>query len=235
MHLFFSEDISPDSLWIEPGQEEARHLLRTLRLQKGNVAFFTDGKGYRYTCEIYDDNLKSCKLKVISVSEHVEEKKYTVHMACALTKNPARMEFFLEKATEIGIDIFTPVVFKHSERIKFNAERFKKVAISAIKQSQNLFLPAINNVSSFAEFVSQNFPAHTQKFLCYQESASHLQPLVKPNNPVVVMIGPEGDFDHHEIELAKQAGFQTAHLGSHRLRTETAALLACNIINLCNV
>lgn len=235
MHLFFSEDINPDSLWIEPGQEEARHLLRTLRLKKGDAVFFTDGKGCRYTCEIYDDNLKSCKLKVTSISELVEEKKYTVHIACALTKNPARMEFFLEKATETGIDIFTPVVFKHSERIKFNSERFRKVAISAIKQSQNLFLPTINNVISFAEFVNQNFPAQTQKFLCHKESVSHLQKLVKPNNPVVVMIGPEGDFDNREIELAKKAGFQTAHLGSHRLRTETAALVACNIINLCNI
>ncbi|OPZ96068.1 MAG: Ribosomal RNA small subunit methyltransferase E [Bacteroidetes bacterium ADurb.Bin408] len=234
MHLFFSEDIAPGSLWIEPGQEEARHLLRTLRLKKGDVVYFTDGKGFLYTCEIFDDNLKSCKLKITATKESSHKKTYPVHIACALTKNPARIEFFMEKATEIGIDIFTPVIYKHSERIKFNTERLKKVAVSALKQSQNLFLPAIGNITAFNEFVNQDFPASTQKFLCHQEGASHLQQLVQPDKPVVVMIGPEGDFDKKEIALAKKASFQTAHLGSHRLRTETAALLACSIINLCN-
>jgi len=236
MNLFFFDDFDPKTDTIFLDEEESRHAARTLRLKNGDSVNATDGNGTLYTCKIIDNNQKKCLLKVIQTEINYKKRSYSVHIASSLTKNIARIEFFIEKAVEIGLDEFTPIVFKHSERISYKAERLRKIAISAVKQSNNMYLPAINPLESFESFLQKIKPSNAQKFIAYQsEKEQHLKFRIMPSREVIVLIGPEGDFTTDEIEKAKLNGFEVVNLGNHRLRTETAALLSCSIINLCNV
>ncbi len=236
MNLFFFDKLDIEKELIALDEEESRHAVRTLRLKNGDTINATDGYGTLYTCEIIDNHQKKCLLKVVGKEYNYKKRNFRVHIASSLTKNIARIEYFIEKAIEIGLDEFTPIVFKHSERVSYNADRLRKIAISAVKQSNNLYLPIINPLLPFDSFLQQLIASKAQKFIAYQsENEQHLKFKVVPSQEVIILIGPEGDFTTDEIEKARINGFEIVNLGNHRLRTETAALLACSIVNISNV
>jgi len=236
MHLFYLPDMKPDTKFSELSDEEAKHCLRTLRLGKGSTVYVTNGKGLLNRCLITDAKPKTCTLEVIESKVASTERNFDIHIAAALTKNMNRMEFFIEKAVEMGIDKFTPLVCKHSERVRFNSDRFAKIAVSAMKQSQNLHLPEIVEPVDFKHFVEKQKLAEAQKFIAYQsDESAHLKEVCVPGKNVTVLIGPEGDFTDNEIQTAKQNGFIGVGLGKNRLRTETAALYACFAIIYQNI
>ena len=236
MNLFFFDKDDLTSEIIALNEEESKHAARTLRLKNGDSVHATDGNGTLFTCKIIDDNQKKCLLKVVKVEKDYKKRNFKIHIASSLTKNIARIEYFIEKAVEIGLDEFTPVVFKHSERVSYNAERLRKIAVSAIKQSNNLYLPAINPLISFDSFIKKNENSDALKFIAFQsDKDQHLKFKIKPLKEIIVLIGPEGDFTTDELDKAKINGFEIVNLGNNRLRTETAALLSCSIANLCNV
>ena len=215
MRLFYDPNISSKDAKHILNEEESKHVVRVLRMKTGDEIGILDGKGSLYTCEIVVDNPKRCDLKVNSIK--TENKPIgEIHIAVGPTKQMERIEWFIEKATEIGITEVTLIECENSERIKIKTNRLKKKAVSAMKQSHQTFLPKINPLTNIAHFIRNNpngLIAH-----CFDVFTS-------VNCPI--LIGPEGDFTLEEIELAKEHGYKTITLGKNRLRTETAALYTC--------
>lgn len=234
MHTFYTPDIITDIYTLD--EDESKHCIKVLRLKNGDNIQLLDGKGNIYFAQITDDNAKKCSVKIIEKSNQ-QKKAFKVIMAVAPTKNMDRMEWFVEKATEIGINIIIPIECKNSERSVIKTERLNKVAISAIKQSLNAYLPEISEIISFNELMNQYKNFEGQKFIAHckpNETKHHLISQYKKNSDVLIVIGPEGDFTDEEINLALKTGFHQISLGQNRLRTETAALYACTAINLMN-
>lgn len=233
MHWFFLKDIHAGSFSFDT--DESKHIARVLRLRKGDKVRFTNGKGRLFTGVLTDDNPKRC---TADISDHVETNErlpYHLHIAVAPTKNLSRLEWFVEKATEIGVSEITPIVCAHSEREFFKIDRLERIAIAAIKQSQQTWLPEINQLTPFAEFIKK--APKGEGYIAYVDTAK-TTPLLKtaytPGKNATILIGPEGDFSKEEIEAAVEAGFVPISLGKNRLRTETAALVASYTINLIN-
>jgi 16S rRNA (uracil1498-N3)-methyltransferase len=237
MHLFFTPDISSTSEYIL-NEDESKHCIRVLRLQKGDKVILIDGKGGKYDATIEDDNVKRCKVSIINIHKEKQRATYSLRLAIAPTKNNDRLEWFIEKATEIGIDEISLIQCEHSERITVKAERMERVAISAIKQSVKSFLPKINGIITLKEFLKQTKTITGHKFIahCYEPftEKKHIKNLYIKNNDVLVLIGPEGDFTIDEVKQALNEGFQEISLGNSRLRTETAALYAITALNIAN-
>lgn len=215
-------------------EEEAHHALRVLRLQKGDLLDITNGRGGLGKAEIVEANSKKCKIQIIDYQEQKRNRNYELHLAVAPTKNAERMEWLVEKCTEIGIDKISFFQADYSERAYLNLQRLEKKAISAMKQSLQLFLPILRNYTRFAEMLGQI--ETTEKYIAYvdQQNPTHLFDLAKTGENSCVLIGPEGDFSHAELALALEKGFRKVSLGKTRLRTETAALVACQTIALRN-
>lgn len=232
MQLFHIEDLSSDI--IDLPKEESQHCVRVLRLSEGDIIFLTDGNGLLCKGEIISTGNKSCSVHIMERTENFQQRDYRLHLAVAPTKNAARMEWFLEKAVEIGIDEFTPIICEHSERNFMKTERLEKIAVSAMKQSLKAYKPIINEPVKIKDFLQKDFEG--QKFIAYCEGDTRtpLKSLYEPKSPAVVLIGPEGDFSKSEIETALETGFIPVTLGTSRLRTETAALATCFFINLLN-
>ena len=231
MNLFYTPDIASEIYSLN--EDESRHCARVLRLQKDDIIFLTNGKGTLYKAAIADDNPKKCIVHVTEVFENYKKRNYHLHIAIAPTKNIDRIEWFLEKATEIGIDEITPLICKHSERRNVNAERLNKIISSAMKQSLKAYHPMLNPEMKFNEFVSKEF--QMKKFIChYGEENINLKDIYDHGNDALILIGPEGDFDDDEIIKAKENNFVQINLGDNRYRTETAALMACHTIHLLN-
>lgn len=214
--------------------DEARHCARVLRLKAGDTLFVTDGRGTLAECMLTAISAKTCEARVVKITEDYGKRGFCLHVAVAPTKNPGRFEWFLEKATEIGIDEITPLVCEHSERVTVNIQRLKKILVAAMKQSLKAYLPVLHEPVKFADFIllrhaGSRFIAH-----CSGEERRHLKQACTAGEHAVVVIGPEGDFSEREIVLSQKAGFIPVTLGASRLRTETAALAACHIINLVN-
>jgi len=232
MHLFFSREISHPEFTFNP--EESRHIAKVLRLRIGEKVHITDGKGNLHSGNIIDDNIRQCTVQLESKMT-VPKCPYHLHLAVAPTKNLARIEWFVEKAAESGISEITPMLCQHSERIHFKSERLEKIAIAAIKQSQQAWLPKINEPANFGQVVNNTKPG--EGFIAYIDENSELSLLksvYKQGADATVLIGPEGDFSKSEITAALKAGFIPISLGKNRLRTETAALVACLTINFIN-
>jgi len=178
---------------------------------------------------------RNLKLEVLHKQSGFGKKPYRIHIAIAPTKNIDRFEWFLEKATEIGIDEITPIICEHSERTIIKPERLERVIIAAMKQSIKAFKPTLKQAISFKEFILQPLPGNL-KFIavCEAENRQLLQEVCRRNEEYFILIGPEGDFSPEEINLAKQSGFIPVSLGNSRLRTETAGVVACHICNLIN-
>ena len=233
MQLFYVPGISGNEIILD--ETESKHAVKVLRLGKGDSIFCTDGTGGFYTALITDANPKKCRLNVIESSHQVGKKDYYTHIAIAPTKNNDRLEWFLEKATEIGIDEISLLLCENSERKTVKTDRLEKVLVSAMKQSVKAYLPRLNELVSFSEFIAgsnadQKFIAH-----CREHNLPHMKHLVQKGKSVLVLIGPEGDFSTSEVENAAKYGFEAISLGDSRLRTETAGVVSCQIVNLTNV
>ena len=232
MQLFYIPKVSGTIVVLD--QTESKHVVRVLRLATGSEVHLVDGNGGFYEAEITDANPKNCQLTIRKSIREFGKKNFRLHMAVAPTKNTDRFEWFLEKATEIGVDEITPLLSDHSERKHIKSERLEKILVSAMKQSVKAYLPKLNEMVTFSDFLksctTQNrFIAH-----CYEGEKPHLKNRVEQNQDVVILIGPEGDFSLEEVTRAKEHGFTEVSLGASRLRTETAAVAACHIINLIN-
>lgn len=232
MHLFYTPDIQgTEHVLSEP---ESKHAVQVLRLAKNDLIRLVDGKGNFFEVRITDDHPKHCRVKVVSATHAFGKRSHYLHMAVAPTKNIDRFEWFLEKAVEIGIDEITPVICERSERKSLNAERMEKILISAMKQSVKAYLPRFHAPAPLsavltAPFEGKKFIAH-----CYNQPKQKLKDQIAHSPANLILIGPEGDFSEHEIALALKEGFIPVELGKSRLRTETAALVACHTANLLN-
>ena len=231
MHVFYTPDIQNRA---ELPAEEAAHAIRVLRLQAGDEVTLTDGKGNFYRAEISVASNKRCLVNILETQPQEPLWQGHLHIAMAPTKNMDRTEWFAEKATEIGFDELTFLNCRFSERKVIKTERIQKILVSAIKQSLKARLPLLNEMTDFDKFVRQ--PFNGQKFIahCYEGEKPLLRDVSKRGQDALVLIGPEGDFSEEEVKLAIEQGFQPISLGRSRLRTETAALVACHILNLQN-
>ena len=246
MHLFYTPDILTipslantvgEGLHYTLNEEESKHSIRVLRLTIGTKLILIDGRGGWYEAEITDDNPKRCSVTITKIVTEFGKRNFHLHIAIAPTKNMDRLEWFAEKAIEIGIDEISIITCKNSERSVVKTERLNKVSVSAIKQSLKAYLPKINELVDYKKFITSTTDFSGQKFIahCYQgETKPHLKSLYQPGNDVLILIGPEGDFSVDEVKLALSNGFKEISLGNSRLRTETAALYASTTINILN-
>ncbi len=231
MHVFYTPDIQNNK---ELPEEEAQHCIRVLRLNIGDKITLTDGKGYFYKAEISVATNKRCLVTIKETTLQEPIWPCHLHIAMAPTKNMDRNEWFAEKATEIGLDELTFLNCRFSERKVIKEERIEKILVSAIKQSLKARLPKLNKMTDFDQFISQDFSG--QKFIahCYEGEKPLLKNKLKKGIDALVLIGPEGDFSEEEVKKAIDHGFIPISLGKSRLRTETAALVACHTLILEN-
>lgn len=234
MQLFYNPTINLDAETFFFDKEESKHIIKVLRKKEGDNLYVTNGLGSVFKTEITLASDSKCFVKIVS-SEKSEASKYQLHLAVAPTKMNDRFEWFLEKATEIGISEITPILCDHSERKAIKTDRFDKIILSAMKQSLHYYLPKLNEPIAFKDFIKQqkneglNLIAH-----CEETDKKSLKEVVKPNENVTILIGPEGDFSEKEIQLALENNYIPVTLGNTRLRTETAAVVACHSVVFIN-
>ncbi len=234
MQLFYHPNVVEEDQKIVFPRDESKHIVKVLRKKEGDILHVTNGNGYLFISELNLITPQQCIAKVIEVKKE-EPPKYYLHMAVAPTKMNDRYEWFLEKATEIGVMEITPIICDHSERKVVKLDRFERVLQSAMKQSLHFTLPKINQPVRFSEFVTDT-PEGT-KYIAHCEDELEKRSLKNSINlgeKSIVLIGPEGDFSSDEIALAKQNSWKPVSLGSTRLRTETAAIVACHTVALHN-
>ncbi|MBW6483978.1 MAG: 16S rRNA (uracil(1498)-N(3))-methyltransferase [Vicingaceae bacterium] len=233
MNFFYCPNIDEQQSSFTLDEAESKHIFRVLRLAIGNEIMLLNGKGLVFHCEIISVG-KHCTVNVIHFTKADDEQPH-IHIAIAPTKNNDRLEWFIEKTTEIGINEITPIICSNSERKVVKQERLLKTAVAAMKQSGRAFLPQINEAIKLKDFLKeykteQKFIAH-----CYEENQQHLKELYNLGKDVVLLIGPEGDFSLEEVEITiKKHNFIPISLGKNRLRTETAGVYACTTIKLLN-
>ncbi len=233
MQLFYNPDIHEATSSFTFDKEESKHIVKVLRKSVGDVLHITNGLGWMFDAEIINADIKKCQANISNAKQH-PKREYKLHLAVAPTKMNDRFEWFLEKATEIGIDTITPILCDHSERKVIKLDRFEKILQSAMKQSLQCYLPTINELTPFNNFVNQDFEG--QKYIAHCEDSDRklLKNQLKPDQDIVILIGPEGDFSVKEIETALQHNFIPVTLGNTRLRTETAAIAACYSVAFVN-
>ncbi|MBR5829654.1 MAG: 16S rRNA (uracil(1498)-N(3))-methyltransferase [Tidjanibacter sp.] len=225
MQLFYSPDITPPLYTLS--EEESGHCVRVLRLKEGDSLHITDGKGTLYRAEVEDAHPKRCTIRIVEEHHEWEKRPYSLTIAVAPTKNIDRIEWFVEKATECGIDRIVPILCDHSERKVIKGERLEKIAISAMKQSLKAYLPTIAPLTPIRTLLEEPFDGVRLIAHCEEDMERiFMGELIDKGDNVMVLIGPEGDFSKEEIEAARKAGFREVTLGKERLRTETAALAA---------
>ncbi len=231
MHFFYTPDILTTN---ELPDLEAQHCVRVLRLKEGDSIRLTDGKGYFYDAVITLANPKNCKVEITKTIPESSFWNFKIEIALAPTKNIDRTEWFVEKATEIGINKIDFLKCRYSERKDIKLSRIEKITVSAMKQSMKSTLPELQELTDFKKVISQNFSG--QKFIahCYPGEKELLSAAYKPGGDTLILIGPEGDFSEEEVTLAMKNGFKAISLGESRLRTETAALVACQTIHIVN-
>jgi 16S rRNA (uracil1498-N3)-methyltransferase len=231
MHLFYTPDISGTEYTLS--EEESKHAIRVLRLEAGETVQLVDGKGGLYEAKVTDPNPKRCKLEIIKTIQEFGKKPYHIHIAVAPTKNLDRMEWFIEKAVEIGIDEISFLKCARSERKELKLDRLEKIAVSAMKQSLKAYLPKLNELMPYKTFLA-NLDTDSRAYIAHLEKGTRqdLKQIETTGNNFCVLIGPEGDFTPEEIEMALAKGIKPVTLGESRLRTETAALVACHTLNL---
>lgn len=233
MQLFYNSEIKNGDSTFFFDKEESKHIVKVLRKKESDKIFITNGLGYLFESEIILASEKKCEVKIIKETFQQPDTFYT-HIAVAPTKMNDRLEWFLEKATEIGIHEITPIICDHSERKVYKIDRAEKIIQAAMKQSLHYYLPKINVPISLSHFVKSNIDG--QKFIahCEETDKKSFQKEIAKNEKVTILIGPEGDFSAKEINLAIANQFIPVTLGNTRLRTETAALVACHTIALLN-
>lgn len=230
MSLFYTPDIQRNLFLPE---EESIHCIRVLRMGVGDEIELIDGSGYFYRARIVQANPKHCQVEIIEKNKEATG-PFLSFIALAPTKNSERTEWFVEKATEVGIGGFAFISSRYSERKKLNLDRINKIIVSAMKQSIKAQKPLVNDLADFSQFVKQPFEG--QKYICHCNLGDKplLNSICYSGTPVLVLIGPEGDFSPEEVELAESEGFKSVSLGNTVLRTETAAFVAAHIVQLKN-
>ena len=233
MQLFFQDSITSPTTFLN--EEESKHLVRVLRKKQGDQILLTDGKGMLYTCVLDQADPKKASLTVLS-SKEAGKDGFNIHLAIAPTKSPDRMEWMVEKITEIGFHELTLLDTMHGERSFLKTDRLQKKIISACKQSIKWRTPKVNSSIKFNSFLkADSFPDY-QKFIAYvdENQVNHLLDLATTGGKYLILIGPEGDFDPKEIQIALENGYQAVSLGKSRLRTETAGLAAVQMLQALN-
>ncbi len=234
MQLFYNPNIDKDTQQITFDREESRHIVRVLRKKEGDTVYITDGKGFLYTSKINIANDKKCLASIFGASEKEVGRDYKLHVAIAPTKNNERLEWFLEKATEIGIDEITPIITQNSERRVIKKERLEKIIQSAMKQSLKFHLPKLNDAIPFNEFLNRKFEKKVYIAHCHEGDKKGMKELIKAKESLTILIGPEGDFSEEEISKSVNGGCIPISLGDARLRTETAAVVAVQNVAFIN-
>ena len=233
MQLFYNPEITENTEAFTFEREESKHIVKVLRKNVGDSLHITNGKGWLFIAKISVPNINKCVAKIVS-KELQAKRDYNLHLAVAPTKMNDRYEWFLEKATEIGIDSITPIICDHSERKFIKMERFERILQSAMKQSLNCYLPKLNDTISFQDFINQDFEGELFIAHCEETDKKSLKQKLNPKTDVTILIGPEGDFSVKEINDALNNKFNPVTLGETRLRTETAALVACHSVAFIN-
>lgn len=236
MQLFYAPDLTPPLYTLS--EEESKHCVRVLRLGCGDTLHITDGRGNLFCCELTNADPRRCTVRVVETRSAWEKLPYALTMAVAPTKNADRFEWFLEKATEVGVGTIVPLDAEHSERRVYKPERGERVITAAMKQSLKAYRPELRPLTPLREAVSAPFEG--RKFIAHcapaQSSAgkAYLPATLRPGEAALVFIGPEGDFSPEEIAFALANGFEEITLGTQRLRTETAALAAVVMVSVVN-
>lgn len=230
MLYFYQPDIDQGILKLT--DEEHQHCTKVLRKVEGDQIGIFDGKGGKYSARLTCISKKESSF-AIEESEQIAPKSFYCHIAIAPTKNTDRIEWFVEKACELGIDEISFILTSNSERSKLRIDRLEKKAISALKQSKSGFLTRINELVKFKDFVNQ--PNQVEKFIAVvEDNLPYLSTVLSAKTPITLMIGPEGDFSPEEVQVAVTCGYQKISLGQSVLRTETAGLMACHFVNVAN-
>ena len=242
MYLFYTPDIETSHFLSE---EESAHCVRVLRYDRGDEILLTDGRGTTYHARITNPHPRHCEFEVLSQEKQEKTHNIYLHVAIAPTKNIERLEWMVEKCTEIGVDEITPLLCRFSERKTLRIDRLEKIILSAAKQSLTPYLPKLNPLTDFGTFIDpSNSPSRggigdeskMDKFIahCYKDEKRELKDVLKKGRDVLILIGPEGDFSEQEVETAIANGFVPVGLGRSRLRTETAGVVACHTAVLLN-
>lgn len=234
MQLFYNSDINSTTTTITFDKTESRHIVRVLRKKEEDILKITNGKGLLFDAKITLASDKKCFAEIIHSEEKPKPWNYYLHIAIAPTKNNDRIEWFLEKATEIGIDEITPIICQNSERRIVKNERFEKIIQSAMKQSLKFTLPKLNAPVKFNAFIDQEIEGTVCIAHCEDDQKNVLQKVIEPNEKITILIGPEGDFSLDEIKKALDKKYIPISLGESRLRTETAGLVAVNTVSFIN-
>lgn len=235
MQYFYSNNIIKDLVILN--EEESKHCIKVLRHKVNDKIYLIDGLGSLFLCNILDDNFNQCKLQIIK-KESVIERSFKLHIAISPIKNVDRFEWFIEKATEIGIDEITPIVCNKTEKLKIKKDRIQRILLSATKQSLNTKIPQFNEMINFKDFINlQKNTPNFEKFIAYcgTDNSENLKTLYTKKSNSVIIIGPEGDFTEKEVQHSLENGFKTISLSLNRLRTETAGVIACSTINILNL
>lgn len=231
MQLFYFPALSNNAV-VDLPEDESKHCVRVLRKKIGDEIYLIDGKGHQAVSKIIDDNPKKCKLQITDI-QLFKNKSVGLHIVIAPTKNFDRMDWMLEKCTEIGVNEITFIETENSERNKVNIERCEKILVQAIKQSKQYWLPKLNTIVTFKQFLNND---NLQNYNCLMawcnENTMMLNEAIDKQKPTLVLIGPEGDFTEHETQLALAKNFKTISLGNNILRTETAAIYATAVVNI---
>ena len=235
MELFYSNNIKNDIIFLD--NVESRHCIKVLRKTIGDEVNIVDGFGSFYKGIICIDDIKECQIKVLSKIEDYDRKNNYIHIAISPIKNNNRIEWFVEKAVEIGVDEISFIDCKRTLRHNIKMERILKTAVSAMKQTLKASLPMINDICDFDHFINHN--KNSNKFICHLEddlksNIFEFEEQIISNSNSCILIGPEGDFTIDEINKAKALGFKSITLGRSRLRTETAGIIACHLLNIIN-
>lgn len=229
MQLFYNPSIHENSTSFVFDKEESKHIIKVLRKKDGDILYVTNGNGVLFKTEITLASDSKCNVAILSFEKHLPS-AYPLHIVVAPTKMNDRFEWFLEKATEIGIQEITPIICDRSERKVINKERFEKIILTAMKQCNQYYLPKLNDAVSFKEFQKQKHEGKLFIAHCEETEKKSLKSALEFNVPTTILIGPEGDFSEKEIELALANNFIPVTLGTTRLRTETAAVVACHSV-----
>lgn len=223
MRRFYDPNITPNQSSFTLSEEESKHVCKVLRMGKGDHLEIVNGRGDVFTTTIINDHHKRCEVTIDNFF-HEEAPSFDIHIAIAPTKMNDRMEWFIEKATELGVTEITLLLCSNSERKQIKLDRFEKILVSAMKQSKRLHLPKLNDLVTFSDFIQ----THTNGLIasCYEDEKFSIRESFELKN-CPILIGPEGDFTIDEYNLAKSNGYKSITLGENRLRTETAGLYAC--------
>ena len=232
MNIFYEPNIKET---LRLNEEESRHAVKVLRLSAGDLLYVVDGRGGFYKCQIKTPHEKKCEVKILEETQNYGLRDYYIHLIIAPTKNLDRIEWMVEKCVEIGINEISFIQTRYSERKEIKTVRIEKIAIGAMKQSLKAFLPKINEMISWKEFLKKDY-SENFKLIAHLEEGNRklIQQIAVSKSKYVILIGPEGDFSPEEISQAVEKGFVPVTLGDSRLRTETAGLVACHALTVIN-